>query len=82
MGAKKNRPRTNVELRKLVDEFLDHLRYVVRQDWNEFRQEELVLAKHRYDWYADELWKLIQERKHPKDCPCEICVRLRVAEDR
>ncbi len=91
MGEEKNRPRTNVELRKMVNDFLDHLRYVVRQEWNEFRsKEELVATKNRYDWFAEELWRLMLEElwrlmlhdKHATGCRCEICVRLRVEEDR
>lgn len=82
MGEEKNCPRTNVELRKMVDDFLDHLRYVVRQDWNEFRQEELVAAKNRYDWFAEKLWRLMLDDKHATDCTCEICVRLPAEEDR
>ena len=82
MGEEKNRPRTDVELRKMVDEIVDHLRYVVRRDWNEFRQEELVLAKNRYDWFAEKLWWLMLHDKHATGCTCEICTRLRVEEDR
>ena len=82
MGEEKNCPRTNVELRKMVQDFLDHLRYVVRQEWNEFRQEELVEAKYRYDWFAEELWRLMLHDKHATGCTCEICARLRVEEDR
>lgn len=55
MSEQGNRPRTRLKLRKTIDDFLDHLRYVVREDWNEFRQEKLVLAKNRYDWFAEEI---------------------------
>ena len=77
-----NRPRTRLKFRKTIDDFLDHLRYVVREDWNEFRQEKLVLAKNRYDWFAEEIWKLMVKDNHPVDCVCPICVTLRVKEDR
>ena len=77
-----NRRRTNTQLREMVDTFLDHLRYVVRQDWTEFRQQELMLAKERYHRLADEVWKLMVWDDHPMNCSCAICVGLRVQEDR
>ena len=77
-----NRRRTNKRLREMVDRFLDHLRYVVRQDWTEFRQQELMLAKERYHRLADEVWKLMVWDDHPMNCSCAICVGLRVQEDR
>ena len=77
-----NRHRSTTQLRKMIDDFLDHLRYVARQDWNEFRQEELLLAQNRYDWFTEELWRLVLEGKHRTDCDCEVCLRLRVEEDR
>ncbi len=77
-----NRRRANRRLRKMVDDFLDHLRYVVRQEWTESEEEELSLAKERYHRLADEVWKLMVEDEHPMNCSCAICVALRVAEDR
>ena len=77
-----NLHRATTQLRHLIDDFLAHLRYVARQDWNEFRQEELLLAQNRYDWFTEELWKLVLEGKHRADCDCEVCMRLRVEEDR
>lgn len=76
-----NRRRTNTQLREMVDTFLDHLRYVVRQDWTKFRETELRLAKQRYDRLWDELWRLMIQDEHPMNRTCGICVRLRVAED-
>ena len=80
--AEHTRHRTATQLRKTIDDFLEHLRYVGRQDWNEFRQEELVLAQNRYDWLTEDLWRLVLENKHPQHCECDICFRLRIAEDR
>ena len=77
-----NRRRTNKRLRKMVDDFLDHLRYVVHQDWTESREKELTLAKQRYHRIADEVWKLMVRNEHPMSCACAICVALRVQEDR
>jgi len=76
------RHRAATQLRKTIDDFLEHLRYVGRENWNEFRQEELVLAQNRYDWLTGELWRLVLENKHPQHCECSICFRLRIAEDR
>ncbi len=77
-----NRPRTNPRLREMVDDFLDHLRYVVRQEWDESGEEELALAKERYHRLADKVWMLMVEDEHPINCSCAICVALLVAEDR
>ena len=77
-----NRRRTNPRLREMVDDFLDHVRYVARQDWTEFREKELTLAKERYHRLADEVWKLMVQDDHPMSCTCAICVGLRIAEDR
>ena len=82
MSPDEDRRRTNGQLRKMVDDFLDHLRYICRQDWNEFRQEELVLAKSRWDWLADELGRILLEDKPPENCGCEICAMIRLTEDR
>ena len=77
-----NRRRANKRLRKTVDDFLDHLRYVVRQEWTESEENELALAKERYNRLADEVWMLMVEDEHPMNCSCAICVALCVQEDR
>jgi hypothetical protein len=77
-----SRHKAATQLRRTIDDFLDHLRYVGRQEWNEFRQEELVLAQNRYDWFTEELWRLVLQDKHPQHCDCDVCMRLRVDEDR
>jgi len=77
-----DRRRTNKQLREMVDNFLDHLRYVVRQDRTEFRENELMLAKERYDRLWDELWRLMIQDEHPTSCTCGVCTRLRVEDDR
>ena len=82
MPEQDNRRRPNKRLREMVDDFLDHLRYVVRQEWTESREKELTLAKERYDWLTDEVWKLMVRNEHPMSCACAICVALRVQEDR
>ncbi len=77
-----NRRRANKRLRNTVDDFLEHLRYVVGQDWTESEESELALARERYNKLTDEVWTLIVEDEHPMSCSCAICVALRVAEDR
>ncbi len=81
-AAQINRRRANKRLRKMVDGFLDHLRYVVRQDWTESEEDELALAKERYNKLSNEVWTLLVEDEHPMSCSCAICVALRVQEDR
>ncbi len=82
MSDEGNLHRLTTQLRMMTDDFLAHLRYVGRQDWNEFRQEELLIAQSRYDWFTEELWKLVLQGKHRTDCDCEVCMKLRVEEDR
>ena len=82
MNQPRNRKRTRAELRNKIDDFLNHIRFVVRQDWNDFEVEELGAAKARYARFADEVWDLMMEEEHPQHCPSDICLLLRVAEDR
>ncbi len=77
-----NRRRANKALREMVDDFLDHLRYVVRQEWTESEEQELALAKERYNKLTNEVWMLLVEDEHPMSCSCAICMALRVQEDR
>ena len=77
-----NRRRAKKRLRNTVDDFLEHLRYVVRQEWTESEENELALARERYNKLTDEVWTLMVEDEHPMSCSCAICVALRVAEDR
>ncbi len=77
-----NRPRAKERLREAVVDFLDHLRYVVRQEWTESQEEELALAKERYNRLADEVWVRMIADEHPMSCSCAICMALRVQDDR
>ncbi len=82
MSEPRNRKRANLKLRNMVEDFLDHMRYVVGEEWTSFRTEELAQAKRRYDEFADELWTMMLEKDHPTHCPCELCILIRIAEDR
>ncbi len=82
MSEPRNRKRTNLMLRNMVEDFLDHMRYVVGEEWSSFRTEELAQAKRRYDEFADELWTMMLEKDQPTHCPCELCILIRIEEDR
>ncbi len=82
MSEPRNRKRTNLTLRNMVEEFLDHMRYVVGEEWTSFRTEELAQAKRRYNEFADTLWTIMLDKDHPPHCPCEPCVLIHIAEDR
>lgn len=82
MSKPRNRRRTNLKLRNMIDDFLDHMRYVVDEEWTPFRTEELAQAKQRYDEFAGALWTAMLEKDHPAHCPCELCILIRIAEDR
>lgn len=35
-----------------------------------------------YDEFAGALWTAMLEKDHPAHCPCELCILIRIAEDR
>jgi hypothetical protein len=54
-GVKPER-RTNRELREVLDELVEHVRYVARNVGTLSRQD-LAYAEERLEWLADEVWR-------------------------
>jgi hypothetical protein len=54
-GAKSER-RANRELREVLDELVEHVRYVARNVGGLSRQD-LEYAEERLEWLADEVWR-------------------------
>lgn len=52
--------RTNRELRELLDELIEHVRYVARNVETMSRQD-LEYAEERLEWLADEVWRAVTE---------------------
>ena len=48
--------RTNRELREVLDELVEHVRYVARNVGTLSRQD-LEYAEERLEWLADEVWR-------------------------
>ena len=54
-GAQSER-RANRELREVLDELVEHVRYVARNVGGLSRQD-LEYAEERLEWLADEVWR-------------------------
>ncbi len=49
--------RANRELREVLDELVEHVRYVAR-NVHTMSQQELEYAEERLEWLADEVWRV------------------------
>lgn len=56
MSASKSERRANRELREVLDELVEHVRYVARNVGGLSRQD-LEYAEERLEWLADEVWR-------------------------
>ena len=56
MTGVKSERRTNRELREVLDELVEHVRYVARNVGGLSRQD-LEYAEERLEWLADEVWR-------------------------
>jgi hypothetical protein len=54
--------RGNRELRELLDELVEHVRYVAR-NVRTMSKEDLQYAEERLEWLAEEVWRAAIERK-------------------
>lgn len=52
--------RANRELREVLDELVEHVRYVARNA-RTLGQQELDYAEERLEWLADEVWRAALE---------------------
>jgi hypothetical protein len=58
-GSSRER-RTNRELREVLDELVEHVRYVARNT-RTMSQQDLEYAEERLEWLADEVWRAALE---------------------
>ena len=56
MSGTKSERRANRELREVLDELVEHVRYVARNVGGLSRQD-LEYAEERLEWLADEVWR-------------------------
>lgn len=56
MTGPKSERRANRELREVLDELVEHVRYVARNVGGLSRQD-LEYAEERLEWLADEVWR-------------------------
>jgi len=57
MSGSRPERRTNRELREVLDELVEHVRYVARNVGTLSRQD-LEYAEQRLEWLADEVWRV------------------------
>lgn len=60
-GPKPPERRVNRELREVLDELVEHVRYVAR-NVRTMTPQELEYAERRLEWLADEVWRIATER--------------------
>ncbi len=53
--------RVNRELREVLDELVEHVRYVAR-NVKTMSQQDLEYAEERLEWLADEVWRAAIEK--------------------
>jgi hypothetical protein len=56
MSQETDERRSNRELREVLDELVEHVRYVARNVGSLSRQD-LEYAEERLEWLADEVWR-------------------------
>lgn len=59
-----NERRHNRELREVLDELVEHVRYVARHV-RELSPQDLQYAEERLEWLADEVWRAALEGQQP-----------------
>lgn len=61
MSGKSAERRSKRELREVLDELVQHVRYVAR-NVRTLSKQELEYAEQRLEWLADEVWRAAIER--------------------
>lgn len=61
MSDKSAERRSRRELREVLDELVEHVRYVAR-NVRTLSKQELEYAEQRLEWLADEVWRAAIER--------------------
>ena len=54
--------RSNRELREVLDELVEHVRYVAR-NVRTMSKQDLEYAEERLEWLADEVWRAATEQQ-------------------
>ena len=62
MTAPGGERRSNRELREVLDELVEHVRYVAR-NVKTLSQDQLNYAEERLEWLADEVWRTALENQ-------------------
>ena len=57
--------RVNRELREVLDELVEHVRYVAR-NVQTMSKQDLEYAEERLEWLADEVWRAATEGDKPR----------------
>jgi len=57
--------RVNRELREVLDELVEHVRYVAR-NVEMMSKQDLEYAEERLEWLADEVWRAATEGSGPR----------------
>lgn len=57
--------RVNRELREVLDELVEHVRYVARSVQSMSKQD-LEYAEERLEWLADEVWRAATDAEGPR----------------
>ena len=57
--------RVNRELREVLDELVEHVRYVAR-NVGTMSKQDLEYAEERLEWLADEVWRAATEPDKPR----------------
>ncbi len=57
--------RVNRSLREVLDELVEHVRYVAR-NVQRMSKQDLEYAEERLEWLADEVWRAATEIQNPK----------------
>ena len=57
--------RVNRELREVLDELVEHVRYVAR-NVQAMSKQDLEYAEERLEWLADEVWRAATDAEKPR----------------
>jgi len=60
MSNENSERRANRELREVLDELVEHVRYVAR-NVRTMSKQDLEYAEERLEWLADEVWRAATE---------------------
>ena len=65
MSTPSNERRVNRGLREVLDELVEHVRYVAR-NVQTMSKQDMEYAEERLEWLADEVWRAATEDGSPR----------------